>query len=335
MATLNASFPTLYDLAKARNPDGSIAKVVEILEQRNPLLKTMHWMEGNLPTGHQFTYRSGLPAVSWVYMNQGIVPVKGRTSQMTDTCGILNTRSAIDYKLATLNGNSAAWRAAQEAPFLDALQNELETGMFYHDTSSTPEKILGLAPRFSATTSVFGGSQVVLSASADGNDNTSIWLICWGPDTVSGIVPKGSTAGFEMVDLGKQLLADGSGTTNQTFLAYATEWFWRAGLSVMDPRAIARVANIDTEDLIATGATGPNLINSMIQAYHKLYQPQRGRCAWYCNRTVGTYLHLQAKSGVANSTLTIDEIAGRPITSILGIPVYETDAITITEAALS
>jgi hypothetical protein len=52
MATLSVQNPTLLDLAKVTDPDGSIAAVVEILNETNEVLADMSWMEGNLPTGH-------------------------------------------------------------------------------------------------------------------------------------------------------------------------------------------------------------------------------------------------------------------------------------------
>ena len=56
---------------------------------------------------------------------------------------------------------------------------------------------------------------------ASGNDQTSIWLICWGPQTAFGIFPKGSQAGIKFKDLGTQLWDDGTG---KKFEAYVSSW---------------------------------------------------------------------------------------------------------------
>jgi hypothetical protein len=84
---------------------------------------------------------------------------------------------------------------------------------------------------------------------------------------------------------------------------------------------------------IALG-TSP-IIEAMVTAYHQLKDTKTGRLAFYCNRAVGTYLHLQALSAVKNSTLTISEVGGRPVTTFLGIPVRETDSILSTESVVS
>ena len=57
MATLSIQNPTLLDLAKVTDPDGSIAAVIEILNETNEVLDEMSWIEGNLPTGHRPTQR--------------------------------------------------------------------------------------------------------------------------------------------------------------------------------------------------------------------------------------------------------------------------------------
>ena len=44
MAILTASNPTLLDLAKSKDPDGKIAKVIEILNQTNEVLPDMSWV---------------------------------------------------------------------------------------------------------------------------------------------------------------------------------------------------------------------------------------------------------------------------------------------------
>ena len=50
---------TLLDIAKATDPDGKIAKVAELLSQTNEILTDMPFVEGNLPTGHRGTIRTG------------------------------------------------------------------------------------------------------------------------------------------------------------------------------------------------------------------------------------------------------------------------------------
>ena len=65
MAALNATKLTLLDWAKRLDPSGKTAAIVELLMQTNDILEDIIWVQGNLPTGHQTTVRTGLPTVYW------------------------------------------------------------------------------------------------------------------------------------------------------------------------------------------------------------------------------------------------------------------------------
>ncbi len=333
MATLAQQLPTLLDKVKRMAPNGAIDNIVEQLTRRNPVLQDMVWNEGNLPTGHLFTSRTGLPAVSWRRLNEGVSPGKSLTDQITETCGLLEATSAVDCEQARLNGNEAAFRASEDNAFLQALNNEVSTGIFYHSTKTAPEKFGGLTPRFDAASGVSSlpqSSQIIkCAATSSGSDQTSIWLVCWGPDTVFGIYPKGTVGGIETEDMGKQLWDDGTG---KKFRAWVTYWTWRVGLCVKDWRYVVRICNIDTSALVANST---EIIEAMIKATHQVQDFTMGRPVFYVNRTVGTYLHLQARNAVTNSTLTIENIGGQPVTKFLGIPVRETDALLNTEAIVA
>ena len=94
---------TLSDWARRQDPDGKIAKIVEILNLTNEVLDDFMFVEGNLPTGHKTTVRSGLPSVTWRLLNYGVQPSKSRSVQVTDTVGMLEAYSEVDKALADLN----------------------------------------------------------------------------------------------------------------------------------------------------------------------------------------------------------------------------------------
>ncbi|KKM18433.1 hypothetical protein LCGC14_1665710, partial [marine sediment metagenome] len=90
MATNIARNPTLLDLSKVLDPDGKIANIVEILNETNEELEDITFIEGNLPTGHRSTIRSGIPQPTWRKLYGGIQPTKGTNVQITDNTGMLN-----------------------------------------------------------------------------------------------------------------------------------------------------------------------------------------------------------------------------------------------------
>lgn len=329
MSLLNTDLPTLADQAKRMDPNGGIARIVEQLSKRNPLLEDAVFLEGNQPTGHIFTSRTALPAVGFRRFNEGVAPSKSRTDQVTESCGMMSAFSVVDCALARLNGNEAAFRASEDIAFMQAMNNEAETGYFYHSTKTAPEKFMGFSPRMDSTTGPGGSNIIKCEAAAAGNDQASIWLIVWGPETVHGIFPKGSVAGLQHEDMGKQLWDDGSG---KKFKAYVTSWDWQLGLCVRDWRYVARIANIDTSSINVATDT---IVDAMIDALGAVQDLKSGRPVFYMNRKVATLLRKQAKNATKNSTLSIDQVGGRSILSMDGVPCRQTDALLNSEAVVA
>lgn len=332
MSTLATTHPTLLDITKRLDPQGKIDTIGEILNQTNEILDDMVWLEGNLPTGHRTTIRSGLPTPTWRKLYGGVQPTKSRTVQVTDSTGMLEAYAEVDKALADLNGNSAAFRLSEDRAHLEGMNQEFASTLFYGNESTEPEAFTGFGARFNDQ-SAENGSNIITSADTpDGTDNTSIWLVVWGPNTVHGIYPKGSKAGLNMEDKGQVTIenVDGNGGRME---AYRTHYRWDCGLSVRDWRYIVRV-NLDQEDLVKNAASGPDLIDLMTQAVEMIPSLSMGRPAFYMNRTLRSFLRRQIANKVAASTLTMEQIAGKHVTMFDGIPVRRCDAITNTEAGI-
>lgn len=330
MSTLLVTRPTLLDHRKRMDPDGKIAKIVEGLVQRNEVLLDLPYIEGNLPTGHQTTTRTGLPSVFWRLANRGIPSSKSRTAQITEACGQMEARGEIDVKIADLNGNRAAYRVSEQGPFMEALAQEKATNLFYGNSSVSPEKFNGLSVRFSSL-SAANGENIVPGGSSD-TDNTSIWLVCWGPDTITGIYPKGSELGIKHQDLGEGDAFDADGNR---FRALMDLWTWECGIALRDWRFVVRIPNIEVSALVANTAPA-DLTLLMTKALHKLPSPAAGRCAFYCNRTVVTYLDIQRQAAVkGGGGLNYENVDGKNTLTFRGIPIRTVDAIVNDEALVS
>ncbi len=337
---LTATDLTLVDVAK-RSRDGVMLPVVEALQQRNGLLQSMVWKQGNTDTGHQVASRNSLPSVSWVRYNDGILPSKSTVDTYTERTGILEGLSSVDKRVAQINGNELAFRASEDDAFLAQMANTLESAFFYESTLINPERILGLQPRLNSTTSKYGSQIIKADPAPSGSDQTSIWLVGWGERSVYGITPRGQPTGLEMEDKGE--IRDKDTNTGAIKFKYETLFRWRCGLCVEDYRYLVRICNIDTSQLTVDASSGADLVRTMVKAYWQIFDPRAVRLAWYCNRTVGAFLHQQALSKTYNSTLSIDPapmigsngLFGQPIVRALGFPIYISDAITNTEAVVS
>src|SRR3989304_3796640 len=109
MATFG-TLPTLMDVRNTMDPNGAPAMIIELLAQQNPILLDAGWSEGNLPTGHQGSVRTGLPTSYWRMANQGVPSSKATTTPVTDVCGSLEARGQVDIRVARLNGMTASFR---------------------------------------------------------------------------------------------------------------------------------------------------------------------------------------------------------------------------------
>lgn len=329
MTTLSVTNPTLLDLAKRTDPDGSIAAVVELLAMNNEMLDDMTWVEGNLPTGHRTTVRTGLPAVTWRKLYGGVQPSKSRTKQVTDNTGMLEAYAEVDKALADLNGNTASFRLSEDKAFIEAMSQEIQQTLIYGNEGTEPEAFTGLAQRYGLLSA--GNGENIVDGGGTGTDNNSIWLVVWSPNTVHGIIPKGSTAGLQRKDLGEVTIenVDGAGGRMQ---GYRTHYRFDAGLTVRDWRYVVRIANIDKSLLTVSMSTGADLADLMFQALELIPNLNVGRPVFYMSRRVRSFFRRQQSEKVKNSTLSFSDVGGRRTMFFQEVPIRRVDMLAPDEA---
>lgn len=339
MAVLGTKNPTLLDVAKSLDPSGATADVIELLNQTNEILLDATWAEGNLPTGHRTTVRTGLPSVVWRRMYGGVPPSKSTRAQVDEACGMLEARNEIDVKAANLNGNSAAYRLSEANAFLEAMNETMAQTLFYGDTTVNPERFNGLAPRYSTISGAANGNNII-DCGGTGSNNTSMWLVTWGDQTLTGIFPKGSKAGIIHQDLGE---IDAFDASQNRFRALADRWEWDCGIALKDWRYTVRAANINVADLVTSvtptfpgvqGVSGVSLPDAMIEMTARLPRQGMGRPVFYVNRTIGKMLRRQAMNKSQNA-LSIEVAQGQIMTMFLGIPIRICDQLLSTEGRIT
>jgi hypothetical protein len=327
MATLGGNVATLADWAKRLDADGKVPSIVEILSQTNPILEDMQFKEGNLPTGERTTIRTGLPTVYWRLINQGVPPSKSTTAQVDEQAGMLEAWSEVDQDLAMLNGNTAAFRLSEAQAFIESMNQEMAQTVFYGNSGLSPEEFNGLAVRYSSLSA--GNAQNIINCAGAGSNNTSIYLVVWGANSVHGIFPKGSKAGLAHEDLGLVTTEVTAGIAGNRMRAYQDRWQWKCGIAVKDWRYCVRAANIDVPAL-ASGTGQANLVETMIKMMHRIPNMNMGRAAFYMNRTAFQYLDFQRRDEAA--PIDVVNVDGKIINSFRGVPIRVTDVLLDTEA---
>ena len=336
MATLGATYIDLIDIVKQQDPNGDTATIIELLKQMNPILDDAVAMECNMGGVHRHVTRTGLPSVGWGALYEGVAQSKSITQQVDDTTGFLEALSTIDKRVLDLAKNEGAVRLNEAMSFIEAMNQEMGTGIFYHDTATTPEKFKGLAPRYGVLAGSGAGNQVV-DAGGTGSDNTSIWFVTWGDRFTHLLYPEGTKAGLQREDKGEQRVLDGS---NNPYYVKEEMYRWHIGCAVKDWRFNARIANIDVSDLQAGSVA---LYDFMRKAYYKLQsrisrgEAAVGRQAIYCNRDVLEGLDALASNAGSTDNFTRLrplEVEGKEVLAYRGIPIRETDALINTEARI-
>lgn len=334
MATLGTLAVTMADIQRRLDQNDKVAAVIEMLNETNEVLDDILWIEGNLPTGHFTTVRTGLPTPTWRLLNYGVQPTKSQTAKVSDACGMLEAYAQVDKSLADLNGNAAAWRLSEDKAHLEGMNQAFCDTLIAGDLSTNPERFLGLQPRYAtpSATKTNSGYNMIDGGAVDGQtDTTSIYLVGWGDQTVHGIYPKGSKMGLTVEDKGQVTLTDADGGM---FEGYRTHYKWDVGLTVRDWRYVVRICNIDVSVLVANSSP-PDLITLMIKALNRLPSLRNCKPVFYCNNTVKTMLEVQVLASVkAGGQLGWADVAGRQVLTFRGVPVRRVDSITDAETAI-
>ena len=345
--------PTLIDIAKSLDPQGKVFVVAELLNQSNEIIQEMNFIEGNLPTGHKAAVRAGLPTVTLRRFYKGVAPSQSGRDTIEDVCAMQEGRNEIDKDLADLNGNAAAFRMSESLAFIESMNEMFAQQMIYGNTSTNKDGVLGLTPRYNAIAGATNG-QNIIPAGGSGNSNTSVWLVVWGENTVTGIYPKGSKAGLTQEDLG---VIDAFDAQNHRFRAYAELYQWKYGLHVKDWRYAVRICNISVSDLLAQTGTQANAAATwlpllMMKAFARIPSMGMGRATFLASRTVKEMLGVAAvqktfigltieQSGNQFGQVSPGSVAGTGTgikggrVMFFGVPVLTVDQLLLTESAIS
>ena len=330
---------SLLDVAKRTDPNGDIPRIAELLMQQNEILMDIPWLQGNLPTGTRNTIRTGMPTAYWKRPNGGNPASKSTTAQIDEAAGLLESWSVIDKQVADLNGNAQAYRLSEASAFLESMNQQLANQLIYGNSFTNPERFMGLAPRYGAINGAVN-AQNILNGLGSGSDNTSVYLVGWGENTVYGIYPRGSRAGLERYDFGLTYWQTSTTFGSGQLHAYVERFAWYCGLAVKDWRYVVRAPNVDVSDLVNGSGTqnAQQLLKIMTRMIDRLPNKMNIKPVFYTNRTVQSILKIQGLDKSQN-ILSVQQALGQfgPYMEMTfqGIPIRTNDQILNTESAVS
>lgn len=344
MAT--GQWPTLMDVASRTDPSGDMHVIAEMLSQAISLTKDLYVTESSEMFGHEFSFRTSIPAGAWRAINQGVPYSKSTTGKSRVGLGTLEDYSQVDRLLAEGSGNVDRFRETEDVAFLEGMGQTVEQTAWYGNTATNPAAFQGLSTFYNtvATANAQNAANVI-DGLGTGNSNTSIWLLCHGSRTFHALYPRSTRAGLSMED--KSDTVPGFDSLGNRFEAYTTWFRHMIGIVPIDWRYCARIANIDVTN---AGLAGPNALDIFATLRQLLLlpptltaessgitevdapdEPAPGiRPVIYCNRTCRHWMDVQAMRD-RNVLLRIEDYAGRPCDGINGIPIKISDQLLTTE----
>lgn len=208
----------------------------------------MTYVEGNLPTGHKTTIRTGLPSAAWRMLNYGVQPSKSDTAQITDACGMLEAYAEVDKALVELNGNAAAFRLSEDRAFLEAMNQEMASTLFYGNEKTHPATFTGTGPALQRTERGPRAQRLqrAFGRGLHGGQADFAMVRDLGAEYLSRHLPQGQPGRLAASRFGR---SDPGGRAGRPLSGLRTHYKWDVGLTVRDWRGIVRVANIDTAKL--------------------------------------------------------------------------------------
>lgn len=345
------SWPTLADVVSRLDGAKKQMYIAEMLSQALAVTEDMPLKEGTEIFGHEFGYRTSMPAGNWRQLNQGVGYSKSTTGKARVGMGSLEGYSQIDRMLAEANpAGVQAFRETEDVAFIEGMGQTWEETVWYGNATTNPASFNGFSVLYNTLSQTTAQNAVnVINGGGVGSSNASIWLAAWGMRTVYGVYPRNSRAGLSHEDKGDVVPAYDS--AGNRFEAY-TSWFrHQGGMAIEDWRNVARICNLDVTTAGLAGPSAPDLfllLSQLVMLPPALGKGVSGimrtdaptdavpsiRPALYCNRTIRFWLDAQ---GMRNRTVlqTINDAAGRVQDTFRGIPIRISDRLLISETAVA
>lgn len=343
-------WPTIADVLSRTDGAQKQMYIAEMLSQSICLYDDLAMVEASEVSGHEFAFRTSIPAGSWRQANQGVPYAKSTTGKSRVGIGTLEDYSQVDRLIAEESGDMEEFRKNEDVAFLEGMGQTIEQTAWYGNTAATPAEFMGLSAFYNTVnTSTAQNAANVIDGSGTGSSNLSFWLICHGVRTFYGLYPRASKAGLTSED--KADTVPGFDSLGNRFEAYTTWFRQRVSICPQDWRYLGRIANVD---VTSAGLAGPNALDIFASIRRLLMQaptltkrssgittvdaandPSPGiRPVLYTNRTGRYRMDIQAMRD-RNVLMRITDYAGIPCDGINDIPIKVSDQLLTTEARVT
>lgn len=335
MDTVINKYNTLLDLAKETDGVGRLLPIVEMMSETNSIIQDLPMIQCNSGLVHKAVVRTGIPEGTFRKVYGGVQPEKTERSAVTDTTCMLEAFSEVDEAVALRSANANLYRLREAKGFIEGLGQSMAKVLFYGDLKTHPEQIDGFAARYNKYgTDKHKASWNVINGGGANSDNTSIWLINWGNDHVTGLYPTGARTkiGITHDPIGRRVkeLSDGS-----NYMVLMDHFIAEFGLHIADWRRVCRIANIKTGNFGTNSAV--DILSLMRKATYRIpgapTNQVSGKLCWYMNAEALEELERQYYAQT-NMQLFLQNADGKPIATYRGIPIRLVEQLRNDEATV-
>lgn len=316
---------SMVEQAKRINADGTQAQIVEVLNRKmGAILSEAPSIPSNDIWTNKTTRRGSLPTGSRRKLNQRVTASVSRTTEIMDVIETLEDYCNVDAALVDSMPSPALFRSGEVDAFIEGLGQTIVSDILYGNSNADPDAMHGIAPRLGTLDGRF-----CIDSGGTGSDVTSIYIVNWGQSTAHLIYPKNMAAnlGVQHEDKGQVT----SETSDGMIEVYRDHFVIRCGLVVRNPRAIARLANIET-----AGASNTFDEDDLITLLNNMDTGPGTRI--YCNETILTQMQIRAKDkNNVYYTPGNSALSGEPPMYFQGVPIrsFAREILLNTETAIS
>lgn len=334
MATLGTRNPTYRDILSGLKKDGKRdANIVELFLRENSILDDLVVMPANEGQTNLTTIRAGIPDVAWTGIYEGPQGSKGSKRQVKDACGMAESLLEVAKKLYDKAPDKEGFMLDEAAVHAEAMGQSVATALIYGNIKVNPKQFNGLAIRYPT----HGGSDIDLSSyyvlnGAKDNPSAaayrSIWLVGHGAKCVHGFTPEGSQTGLKQGAV-EEVWNSGDVETNGNYKLMRQLFQWELGLTVKDFRYAGRISNIESDAMFHP--TGQPDYLELVRRLCIRVRSEGVRQVFYMDRLTLEMLNVVAGRLTQSNAIRQEELFGRKITSLFGVPVRTLDCMSVNE----
>ena len=336
-------FLNYRDLMSGLKGDKSFdSDIVELMVQQTPMLDDMVISEANDGTTNRTTVRTGLPDATWRRFYKGVQASKGAKQQIRNTAGWVGSKLEIDAELydnAPTKDAKSALLFDEVSQHCEVLSNEMQAQLIYGSLADNPDAFNGLMNTYSevgssgmddrvASNYVFSGAK---ASSPSTSALRSILLVGWAQKSIRTFYPQGTKGGLRKGEFKKVDVVDAS--NGGTYEAYRQYFNWTLGLDVRDYRYAGRIANIESDYMLATSGQP-----DYVELVNQLVARVRGdgvRQVFYMHKRTWEDLRILLARKTMTNAIQKKDVMERPTQTLYDIPVRFCDAMNVNEAFVS